>query len=721
MTGFYSLDRLRLSDANPRRTAPSPEEIEALAGSIASVGLLQNLIGYLDPTDDPASPDHGVVWITGGGRRLLALQRLQADMSDTLQIPVLIERDLAHARTAALAENEVRAQMNPVDRFRAYLEQARDGVPIAAIARRFATDAPAVERILALQRVAEPILEALAGDQISLDQARAFTVTDDHQAQVTVFNRMRAGYDDEPHQIRHALKKNSINAEREASFLFVGERAYVEAGGRLTRDLFSTSIWIEDPDILARVRDEALDAVAESLLRDGWKWASSVPVNTWDYDRLEPTQYEFSEAEAQEMGDLQTRQELVGDETEVDPETGEVLRALTDAECVRLAELEALEDLEDFSADQMAVAGCALRVGYNGKLVVSRGLVKREDRQAALDTDVLPPHVAAAVRRDLGLEEAEAAEAGADAAPGDAETPAPEEPGVKPLNQQIVHDLSCLRATIVGAALTDSVELALDLLAWTLSDRRLRVRNVLEGDLSSTRRLGMDDFGFQPPAALVAGPRRSEELDPLGFAAFRALGRAHRNAVLAAAIGQAVTSRRLDTLAEVEAEARLDLRRNWTPGPTLFERMTIPQILAVYEEIAGVTMASDHIGAVVGMIRKPDAVRIICAAFADPAKAFKGRPEAVARTKAWLPEPMRACRTDADALSAAVQAAAAASPELPTLPAPEPSPEPSSARPATATDRTAPAAPDQAPIAAAAPRKGGRRKKPASPASVAAE
>ena len=58
---------LILSPLNPRRAAPSDAEVAALAGSIAELGLLQNLIGL----------DRGErLEIVGGGLRLRALLTL---------------------------------------------------------------------------------------------------------------------------------------------------------------------------------------------------------------------------------------------------------------------------------------------------------------------------------------------------------------------------------------------------------------------------------------------------------------------------------------------------------------------------------------------------------------------------------------------------------------------------------------------------------------------
>ena len=100
------IDTLCLSPMNPRQTV-TKEEIETLAESISTCGLIQNLSGILD--------GEGRVGIVAGGRRLRAIARaVERDATVTerhpelASIPVRIASDEATARAWASAENAAR-------------------------------------------------------------------------------------------------------------------------------------------------------------------------------------------------------------------------------------------------------------------------------------------------------------------------------------------------------------------------------------------------------------------------------------------------------------------------------------------------------------------------------------------------------------------------------------------------------------------------------------
>ena len=58
--------------------------------------------------------------------------------------------------------------------------------------------------------------------------------------------------------------------------LFIGIEAYETAGGVVMRDLFQHDDggWLQDPALLDRLVTEKLQAEAEALRDEGWKWIS---------------------------------------------------------------------------------------------------------------------------------------------------------------------------------------------------------------------------------------------------------------------------------------------------------------------------------------------------------------------------------------------------------------------------------------------------------------
>lgn len=579
---------LILSPLNPRTVAPSEAEVAALAGSIAELGLVQNLIGL----------DRGErLEIVGGGLRLRALLTLPSQ-----EVEVLVYDDADAAVAAALAENEVRREMGPVDRFRAFLGLREAGRSEAAIARAYATDTAEVARILALRACAPEVLEALGERRITLGQARAFTVTQDRARQVEVLRTMACGC--EAAYIRRWLRGQDDAAEIAKALRLVTAQGYEAAGGTLTRDLFSEDVWVDDPALLFRLRDEALQAAAEAEMAAGWSWAGVGYVDGARYMHPGPSPDPLSEEESERALELQEAQELQG----LGPEDTAELEALL-ARDQREAE-------GVWSADQMSVGGVVLSLTRDGEIARDRGLVRPEDEARAVE---------------LGLLSARPVK-------GAAAAPAEEEPAGLPAS--LVTDLRGGRTVMLQRAVARQPELALDLLAWHLAGGS-------GGIVNAVLRRGETADG----AALMG-------LDPLptpegrgaiGFAAFRALGKRHRNALLAAEIAGAIglgwgAAGQAETAA-IAAAAGVDVRKGWTPDAALFKRMKLTELSVIHGQLTGAFLPP---GA-----KKAEAVAALAGLFAEPRLALAvlreelgedailPEVEAEARIAAWLPEPLR--------------------------------------------------------------------------------
>src|SRR3546814_20035316 len=74
---------------------------------------------------------------------------------------------------------------------------------------------------------------------MDLETLTAFTLADSHRRQLAVWKQVKnEHYGVSPHTVRRLLTEKSVSATSRLG-RFVGAEAYEQAGGRVTRDLFS--------------------------------------------------------------------------------------------------------------------------------------------------------------------------------------------------------------------------------------------------------------------------------------------------------------------------------------------------------------------------------------------------------------------------------------------------------------------------------------------------
>jgi ParB family chromosome partitioning protein len=261
------LKHLRVSPLNVRKTNAN-EDIDALAEDIRQHGLKQNLVVVKHTLGKDTYE------VVAGGRRLQALLKLADDHVITLdeQIPVLIE-DRSEGRATSLSENLHRIAMNPADEFIAFASIVQDHQaepdPILYCARRFGVSRRHVEERLRLAELAPEILDALRDGRIGIGAARAYGAFAEHTLQLQVFRaeeKRSYGTKHDPRNVRDALKTKTYPADC-AQMLYVGRDAYLEAGGRLERELFldqDEGERVTDPSLLDRLARAKADAEAEA-------------------------------------------------------------------------------------------------------------------------------------------------------------------------------------------------------------------------------------------------------------------------------------------------------------------------------------------------------------------------------------------------------------------------------------------------------------------------
>lgn len=270
--GYAPFSRFVASEFNARIIQHTDEEIAAYAASIKALGILHNLI--------VVENDDGTLGVVcGNGRRrgtgLLVEQGVIG--ADEPFIPYkIIPKDLA--RAASLAEDSHKA-MHPAEQIIGFRAMAAEGSTPAQIGDLFGFSPRHVQRILSLANLAPELLEELTHDRITLELCQVMTLEHDQRRQLEIWNTARATFGSGMPYVSW-LKSQISNIKMRmdsALFRFVGEEAYLAAGGIIDRDLFSDEgEGFADRLLTERLLREKLAAEAERLKQEeGWAWCDS--------------------------------------------------------------------------------------------------------------------------------------------------------------------------------------------------------------------------------------------------------------------------------------------------------------------------------------------------------------------------------------------------------------------------------------------------------------
>ena len=380
-------DKLVLSQSNVRRIKAGVS-VEELAEDIARRGLLQSL--NVRPVLDAEGVENGTFEIPAGGRRFQALSLLvkQKRLAKTAPIPCIVRDAVSEilAEDDSLAENMQRVALHPLDQFRAFAALRAKGQGEEAIAAAFFVTPQIVKQRLKLASVAPALLEVYAEDGMALEQLMAFTVNPDHARQAQVWDAVKSSWNKEPYAIRRMLTETSVRASDRRA-VFVGVDAYEAAGGVVLRDLFQGDDggWLDDPALLDRLVAEKLQAEAEALASEGWKWIEVATDLPYGYShglrRLAgdpaPMIDEESAAHAALLAEYRELEEEYSGQDEYPEEID-----------ARRGQLEmAMEAFEQrplvYDPAEVGLAGVFVTLDRDGSLAVYRGYVRPEDEPRA--------------------------------------------------------------------------------------------------------------------------------------------------------------------------------------------------------------------------------------------------------------------------------------------------------------------------------------------------
>jgi len=380
------LDLLELSPSNVRKIAAS-SPIGELADDIARRGLLQSL--SVRPILDETGAESGRFEIPAGGRRFRALQLLvkQKRLAKDAPIPCVVRTADSEilAEDDSLAENARREALHPLDQFRAMQSMVDRGDDVESIAAHHFVTPAVVRQRLKLASVSPVLHEAYADNRLSLEQLMAFTISDDFERQVQVFDMLTESHCLSPAFIRQKLTENVVRAADKRA-RFVTADAYVEAGGGIVRDLFEADGggWLTDPALLDRLVDHKLKAEGEALLAEGWKWAETSVDLPWDALRdlraIDRDEVPMTEEEEARFAELEAEGEAIDREWSEAEEVPDEIHARVDAINAEYAVLTT-RPLR-FAPEDIAIAGVFLSIERDGSLRIDRGYVRPEDEPA---------------------------------------------------------------------------------------------------------------------------------------------------------------------------------------------------------------------------------------------------------------------------------------------------------------------------------------------------
>ncbi|MGK0688667.1 ParB/RepB/Spo0J family partition protein [Serratia marcescens] len=383
-----TLGQLVLTDLNVRKKKSSQASIEGLAAAIRSAGLLMNLVVF--------EMDDGRYGVAAGERRTLALRWLMEQESDadkttpdgivTDDYPVeVLVVSKAMARVVSMMENSQREQMHPADQVTAFRDLSADGQTPAQIGDLLGFSTRHVQRCLRLATMAPVLLDALADDQITLDQLQALSATDDHQRQCDVWDNAH-GWAAAPQHLREAVLKGEVSAKDNSQLAFVGREVYEAAGGTFKFDLFTDEGFLTEPAMLERLAREKLHALAQQVAEDeGWSWAEGriSAIKTWGedaelYRELAEPQPEFTADEQAEIARLKARfreLEAAFEAADADTDT-HALNVESDFVEADIARLTAQAIVRAWPQAMRSSSGVVASL-RNGEVVYQRGIVLR--------------------------------------------------------------------------------------------------------------------------------------------------------------------------------------------------------------------------------------------------------------------------------------------------------------------------------------------------------
>jgi ParB family chromosome partitioning protein len=352
------------------------EDIDALAHSILQQGVLQSLV-----VTKSAAKGKAAFEVVAGGRRFAALQKLreQGKIKASFEVPCTVI-EAADAVAASLSENTQRQPMCAADQFDAFKRLVDGGRSIEDVAALFSVTPLVVKRRLKLANVAPSLIELFRKDALDLEAMMAFAVTDDHERQVQVFESLHKN-NRHANWIRQALTTDELPSN-DRLVRFVTLKAYEKAGGPVRVDLFSDQkcAYVQDVALLRSLAQAKLDKkVAQVKDEEGAAWAEGRLDCDYSernaFGRVGIVRKEPSAKVAKQLAALQSEMSAL-QESGSEEDDYQRLDVIQD----QIEEIE--HSLEKPDPRAVKLAGILLTVEHDGRVEITRGLIRAEDKKA---------------------------------------------------------------------------------------------------------------------------------------------------------------------------------------------------------------------------------------------------------------------------------------------------------------------------------------------------
>jgi ParB family chromosome partitioning protein len=263
----FTLADLCVSPLNVRTNQEDTEATDALEASILKTGLFNPLLVH------PLSADGAAPWgVLAGGRRLRAIRRLvdRGDLPSDWPVLVRVIGDLNESEITelSLSENLLRRDLRSYEVHAAVRQAHEQGATPEEIAARCGQRLTWVRQQLRLAALAPEIFQVYARGEIGIDMAEAYAATEDQDLQRAAFRfwQQAQEWNRTPSAVRSWLKIGDREALR--LLRYVGEEAYLAAGGTLDRDLFHqgpelTGVRVANEELLRRLSEKKLGAARD--------------------------------------------------------------------------------------------------------------------------------------------------------------------------------------------------------------------------------------------------------------------------------------------------------------------------------------------------------------------------------------------------------------------------------------------------------------------------
>jgi ParB family chromosome partitioning protein len=544
----------------------------------------------------------------------------------------------AEAVSVSLEENFFTLAMNPAEACRAFQDiiETETKTP-ADVAKRFGVTETFVLGRLRLAGLAEPVFDALANGEITLDVAKAYASTSDVERQAAVFETMSRNhyYGRDVNEIRRQLASYSYTANDPKAVL-VGREAYVAAGGRIDGDLFTdaaTERWL-DTHIVDTLLEEKLVAAA-CRFREAQGLAEvrvipSVQVPWNETHGLVPVRGEPVPLTEDEEARLEAIEAELTALYEEEPDDDDV--DATDAFNAKVEALEAeqsslSERPAEISAEQRASAIAYVVVGHDGQ--------PRLHGQLYAEPAPVKPDADDGEDGDNDDDGVDGVEKVVDTRPK--------------LSQRLLDELAMMKTELISVHVASDPAFALDLGTFIMVERAERLYSTgLPSELRASRPSARVT-GFESETAAAAEWTRLDKILDRSwldhetledrYDAFCTLDDDARAAWLGWAIArtiEAVPAGRAGSsfLDHIGTKLGIDVATWWRPtARTYFDRISRAAILSLFEGIGGTELRQRY-----GAAKKHDLAL-------SAEKVFAGETvldaEIKARALNWVPDEMR--------------------------------------------------------------------------------